>query len=400
VSSFQLLKFIRFSIKFDSKFLRYGLILSNNKTAASSSTLSKPITAKKTPLVKPCIFDDEEDLVESDDDDTLTNKASKKAPSLTSSFTNTNSNRIKKETQIEIEKALKENPNVFEYDEIYDELEAQKAKLDPKSKNQNETKEPKYIAGLMKAAAKRRMENEKVLERKIQKERELEGELWRDKEVFVTTAYRKKMEERQALEQEERNQERIEELLDVRKQKDLSGFYDSLLKMKSGELVIEEEGEKQKRLERERAELEAKNKEKSASAQQKHFRSKNEEESSEEEADEESQDKQEDTNETSIKEEPSENDKIEQNEINKDAEFKEPLPKKIKTEDEANIENFDEQQHEQKTKPPKMSKEEARKLRLKEIFTKRTVGEKFEQELNDYFIRKANHVNKSYIERE
>ena len=46
----------------------------------------------------------------------------------------------------------------------------------------------------MKAAAKRKMEFEKLQERKIQTEREKEGDLWSDKEVFVTTAYRKKME--------------------------------------------------------------------------------------------------------------------------------------------------------------------------------------------------------------
>ncbi len=46
----------------------------------------------------------------------------------------------------------------------------------------------------MKAAAKRKMEFEKLQERKIQTEREKEGDLWNDKEVFVTSAYRKKME--------------------------------------------------------------------------------------------------------------------------------------------------------------------------------------------------------------
>jgi hypothetical protein len=43
-------------------------------------------------------------------------------------------------------------------------------------------------------------------------------------------------------------------LLDVKKAKDLSGFYDTLLKMKTGEIKIEEEGEKDKRIERERKE--------------------------------------------------------------------------------------------------------------------------------------------------
>ncbi len=66
-------------------------------------------------------------------------------------------------------------------------------------------------------------------------------------QVFVTSAYRQKMEERALLEAEERNQERVEQLLDVRKAKDLSGFYANMLKMKTGEFVVEEEGAKDKR---------------------------------------------------------------------------------------------------------------------------------------------------------
>ncbi len=50
---------------------------------------------------------------------------------------NTNETRLKKQTQINIEKALEEDPNVFEYDEIYDKLEEEKKKSDPKSKNQS-----------------------------------------------------------------------------------------------------------------------------------------------------------------------------------------------------------------------------------------------------------------------
>ena len=106
----------------------------------------------------------------------------------------------------------------------------------------------------MKAAALRQVEYERRQDRKIQKEREEEGDLFSDKEAFVTETYRKRMEERQRLDEEERKQDQIEALLDVRKAKDLSGFYDSLLKMKTGELKIEEEGEKEKRLERERKE--------------------------------------------------------------------------------------------------------------------------------------------------
>lgn len=101
---------------------RYGLILAPK--ANSGSSLAKP--AVKKPVVKPCIFDDEDD----NDDDNAANVQ-----------VNTNVNRLRKETQLELEKALIQDPKVFEYDEIYDELEAQKAKQDPKNKTQNQSKE-------------------------------------------------------------------------------------------------------------------------------------------------------------------------------------------------------------------------------------------------------------------
>ena len=71
----------------------------------------------------------------------------------------------------------------------------------------------------------RERDRERRVERKVQKEREAEGEEFKDKEAFVTSAYRKKMEEMEKAEAEEARREQIENVLDVRKQKDMSGFY-------------------------------------------------------------------------------------------------------------------------------------------------------------------------------
>lgn len=49
--------------------------------------------------------------------------------------------------------------------------------------------------------------------------------MFADKESFVTSAYRAKMEEMAKEEEEEERKNRIESVLDVTKQKDLSGFY-------------------------------------------------------------------------------------------------------------------------------------------------------------------------------
>lgn len=343
---------------------KYGLVI-----PTKTKTESKPRTC-----VRPSFFDDE-------DEDETSECSKSKINKPTHSQVNTSCSILKKQTQIQIEKALQEDKSVFEYDDIYDELEKEKLKIDPKAKK-NESKEPKYIVGIMKAAAKRKMEFERVQDRKIQKEREEEGDLWSNKEVFVTAAYRKKMEERQKMEEEERRQEQIENLLDVRKQKDLSGFYFSLLKMKTGEWVVEEEAEKEKRLERERQEA-VKFKE-TKSGQQKIYRNKNEGESEEEETE----------------EEVKKNDEI-VSDLNQKNEIPEEKKKnnKEEPENESNVEIKSEKIVE-KENSPVLSKEEIKKQRLEKLFNKRTVGAKLDQEMSEYFQRKAILSQKNYIERE
>lgn len=360
-------------------FFRYGLIIPGK----TSGTQIKPISKPK-PAVKGCFFDDDDD----DEDEQPFASGSKTSQEKKSiAQVNTSANQIKKQTQLEIEKALNEDPNVFEYDNIYDKLEEQKAKLNPK-KNQTESKEPKYIAGLLKAAAKRKMDFEKLQDRKVQSEREKEGDLWSDKEVFVTSAYRKKMEERELLEEEERRQEQIEALLDVRKQKDLSGFYSNMLKVTTGELVIEEEGEKEKRLERERTMM--KKSKQDEEKKQKSYRVKKDE--SEEESEEEEKVEQMEQDESANNEEK----KVED-------EAKEPLAKKSKEDEvvktEEAVKNVKEEET-NKENEPKLSKEERIRLRKEKLFTKRTVNDKFDQELSEYFIRKSQLDLKTYIERE
>ncbi|XP_071945788.1 uncharacterized protein [Antedon mediterranea] len=130
---------------------------------------------------------------------------------------------VKKQTKIEIQKALEEDPTVYEYDSIYDEMEKKKQEMILQKKADKERK-PKYIEGLMKAAKVRNREKEKIMERKIQKEREEEGDIG-ETDAFVTSAYKKKLEEMKKEEEKEKREAEREAKLDVTKQKDLSGFY-------------------------------------------------------------------------------------------------------------------------------------------------------------------------------
>lgn len=70
--------------------------------------------------------------------------------------------------------------------------------------------QPKYINQLLRSAEQRKLEMERRTERKIQKERENEGDEFKDKESFITPAYQAKLEERKQQEAEERIKEQME----------------------------------------------------------------------------------------------------------------------------------------------------------------------------------------------
>ncbi|KAM8818282.1 nuclear speckle splicing regulatory protein 1 isoform 2-T2 [Rhynchonycteris naso] len=139
-----------------------------------------------------------------------------------------------KQTKLEIQKALAEDSTVYEYDSIYDEMQKKKEESNPKLLLVKDRK-PKYIHNLLKAVEIRKKEQEKRMEKKIQREREMEKGEFDDKEAFVTSAYKKKLQERAEEEERERRAAALEARLDVTKQKDLSGFYRHLLNQAVGE---------------------------------------------------------------------------------------------------------------------------------------------------------------------
>lgn len=122
------------------------------------------------------------------------------------------------------EQAVSEDASVFLYDEIFDDIQ-NKRNESKKEKKAQEAKKPKYINKLLETAEKRKKEYERRIERQVQKERDAEGEQFKDKESFVTSAYRKKLEEMKEAELLEKRQDYLESIGDVTKQGDLSGFY-------------------------------------------------------------------------------------------------------------------------------------------------------------------------------
>ena len=130
---------------------------------------------------------------------------------------------------------MAEDPTVYQYDEVYEQMEEKKQEENAAKNADKATKKPRYIQNMIKNAERQKRENERRIERQVQKDREAEGEQFADKEKFVTSAYRKKMEENAKLDEEEERMDRIEKALDVKGQKDMSGFYRHLYRQTMGE---------------------------------------------------------------------------------------------------------------------------------------------------------------------
>ncbi|XP_068678942.1 nuclear speckle splicing regulatory protein 1-like [Montipora foliosa] len=183
---------------------RYGLIIRGKK-------------AVNNPLKKLAAFGDDS----SDDEDSAHKEVN------LSLIQEAQKKKQMKQTQIEIQKALKEDPTVYEYDAVYDKMEEKKKAAN--FKDPEKDRKPKYMEGLLKSAAARKREYERTVERQVQKEREKEQGEFDDKEAFVTEAFRRKMQEQAEEEERLRRQEAIDSSNDVTKQEDLSLFYRNLL---------------------------------------------------------------------------------------------------------------------------------------------------------------------------
>lgn len=130
-------------------------------------------------------------------------------------------------------KVMAEDPTVYQYDELYDDMDNKRK--ESKADKSKEERKPKYIGKLLETADKRKKDQERRIERQVQKEREAEGEMFKDKESFVTSAYRAKLEEMKKAEEDEKREEYLENIGDVKKQSDLGGFYRHIYSQKMGE---------------------------------------------------------------------------------------------------------------------------------------------------------------------
>ncbi|KAL1440198.1 hypothetical protein MTO96_010006 [Rhipicephalus appendiculatus] len=127
-------------------------------------------------------------------------------------------NLKKIQTQLTLRKAMEEDPSVFEYDEVYDDLKKNK---EEKKQEVTKDRKPRYIEQLLKSA-------------ELRKKKATAGH----SERFRRNERLREEEER------EMRREQMDQMMDVTKQKDLSGFYRHLLKQEVGEERIPQNTDK------------------------------------------------------------------------------------------------------------------------------------------------------------
>ncbi|KAJ2810468.1 hypothetical protein H4S07_002656, partial [Coemansia furcata] len=90
------------------------------------------------------------------------------------------------------------DPSVYAYDEVYDEISNARDRSKRARKDADNLK-PRYMEKILETAKQRQVQHEVVREKMLDKEREREGDMFADKETFVTDAYKEQKEQRQRL---------------------------------------------------------------------------------------------------------------------------------------------------------------------------------------------------------
>lgn len=137
-------------------------------------------------------------------------------------------NTMTKKIAEEQAKALEEDPNIFDYDAVYDDLkDAEKKK---KEAVKPTDKKAKYITGLLEMAEIRKRDRVLAEEKKVARERLEEGDEFADKDVYVTETFKKQKEELERIEREEKERERAAD-----KTRGMDSFYKQVLERKEAE---------------------------------------------------------------------------------------------------------------------------------------------------------------------
>lgn len=222
--------------------LQFGL----NIKKKTGPALAKPRPAAARPAGGRNAFgghsSDEDNLNDSDDEPSTTTAATSSSSSRPTPFSSSISSTsavnktlrpyatstLQSTSVIEQQNAaLAQDATVFDYDGVYDQLKAVDRARELARKQDSQDRKPKYVNALLQAAETRKRDRQIAEEKRIEREREKEGEEFKDKEQFITPAYKAQKEAMRLAEEEDRKREEL-----MAKDKDgslMQGFYRTML---------------------------------------------------------------------------------------------------------------------------------------------------------------------------
>lgn len=123
---------------------------------------------------------------------------------------------------------MAEDPTAFDYDGIYDLMKKETLQQEIQIKAEKSGgKKPKYVETILATHKERKREQDIIYNRNLLKEKDKEGNLFSDKDKFITPSYKKKLAEDKLWEEEKQRKEEREG--DVTKRKNFEGFFGNFI---------------------------------------------------------------------------------------------------------------------------------------------------------------------------
>ncbi|KAG0197052.1 hypothetical protein BGX28_009434 [Mortierella sp. GBA30] len=232
--------------------LQFGL----NIKKKTGPVLAKPRPAASRPAGGRNAFGDhssDEDNLDDDDESSAATTTSSAFASRSSTSTSSVNKTLRPYAMSTLQStsvieqqnaALAQDATIFDYDGVFDQLKAVDRVKELARKQDSLDRKPKYVNALLQAAETRKRDRQIAEEKRIEREREKEGDLFKDKEQFITPAYKAQKEAMRLAEEEDRKKEEL-----LAKDKDgllMQGFYRTMLdertKLRPGAVTTTSEG--------------------------------------------------------------------------------------------------------------------------------------------------------------
>ena len=139
--------------------------------------------------------------------------------------------------------AMSIDASIYDYDGVYDTLHntdpnaaaAATATVTTSTSSTTDSRKSRYIEDLMKTAKVRKMERDIAYDRKVARDQQVEEEAepeFRNKDRFITSSYKRQLEERHQYQQQESIRQQMEEQHDITKRSDgglgIASFYGNI----------------------------------------------------------------------------------------------------------------------------------------------------------------------------